>query len=104
MNNMYLYYKYIVRVQFLLKYPTKKINNLIINILKKILFEVNFDDLKKNYYIYIYNITILIRLIINKFLYIIKIKKSYSINNIYFGSFLKGIHMYRFLDVFTYLL
>ena len=45
MNNMFLYYKYIIRVQFLLKYPAKKINNLIINILKKVLFEVNFDDL-----------------------------------------------------------
>jgi len=104
MNNMFLYYKYIVRVQLLLKYPAKKINNLIINILKKILFEVNFDDLKKSYYIYIYNITILIRLIINKFLYINKIKKSYSINKMYFGVTLKGNHMYQFLDVFTCLL
>lgn len=104
MNNMFLYYKYIIRVQFLLKYPAKKINNLIINVLKKVLFEVNFDDLKKNYYIYIYNITILIRLIINKFLYITKIKKNYSINKMYFGITLKGSHMYRFLDVFTYLL
>lgn len=104
MNNLLLYYKYIIRVQFLLKYPAKKINNLITNILKKIIFEINFDDLKKNYYVYIYNMTILIRLIINKFLYINKVKKSYSINKMYFGITLKGSIMYQFLDVFSWLL
>lgn len=104
MNNMFLYYKYIIRVQLLLKYPAKKINNIILNILKKILFEVNFDDLKKSYYIYIYNITILIRLIINKFLYVNKIKKNYNVHKMYFGVILKGIHMYQFMDVFTCLL
>ena len=48
---MFLYYKYVIRTQFLLKYPAKKINNLIKSILKKILFEVNLDNLKKNYII-----------------------------------------------------
>jgi hypothetical protein len=104
MNNLLLYYKYIVRVQLLLKYPAKKVNDLIINILKKIIFEVNFDDLKKNYYIYIYNITILIRLIVNKFLYINNVKKNYSINKMYFGITLKNYSMYQFLDVFSTLL
>ena len=63
---MLLYYKYIIRAQLLLKYPAKKINNLIKSILKKILFEIYLDNLKKNYIIYLYNMTILLRLIINK--------------------------------------
>lgn len=104
MNNLFLYYKYVIRTQLLLKYPAKKINNLIISILKKILFEINLDDLKKNYIIYLYNMTILIRLIVNKFLYINKINKSFTINKMHFGIKLKGSHMYHFLDVFTCLL
>jgi ribosomal protein L5 len=93
-----------IRVQFLLKYPAKKINNLIKSILKKILFEVSLDDLKSTYYIYLYNIAILIRLITNKFLYVKKINKNFNINKIYFGVTLKGDSMYKFLDVFTCLL
>jgi len=104
MNNMFLYYKYVIRVQLLLKYPAKKINDLIKLTLKKILFEVYLDDLKKGYYVYLYNIAILVRLIVNKFLYINKIKKSYTINKMYFGVSLKGTHMYQFLDIFTCLL
>lgn len=104
MNNLFLYYKYIVKVQLLLKYPTKKSQDITRSILKKVLFEVYFEDLKKNYYIYIYNIAILIRLILNKFMYIHKINKNYNINKMYFGVVLKGIHMYQFLDVFTTLL
>jgi hypothetical protein len=104
MQNMFLYYKYVIRAQLLLKYPAKKINDLLKSLLKKILFEVNLDDLKSSYYIYIYNIAILVRLIINKFLYVKKIKKNFSINKMYFGVILKGSHMYQFLDVFTCLL
>lgn len=104
MQNMFLYYKYVIRVQLLLKYPTKKVNSLMKSLLKKILFEINLDDLKTNYYIYIYNIAILVRLIINKNIYIRKLKKSFSVNKIYFGVILKGNHMYEFLDVFTSLL
>jgi hypothetical protein len=104
MQNMFLYYKYVIRAQLLLKYPTKKINDLMQSLLKKVLFEVNLDDLKTSYYIYIYNIAILVRLIINKFLYVKKIKKNFSINKMYFGVILKGSHMYQFLDVFTCLL
>jgi len=90
---MYLYYKYVIRSQFLLKYPTKLASNLRNNILKKILFEI-----------YLENIAILIRLIINKFLYVKKIKKNYSINKIYMGILLKKSHMYQFLDVFVTIL
>lgn len=104
MQNMLLYYKYIIRVQFLLKYPAKKANNLMKSFLKKIIFEVNLDDVKKSYYIYLYNIAILIRLILNKFLYLKKVKKNFNINKIYLGVILKGFHMYQFLDVFTTIL
>ena len=62
------------------------------------------DDLKSTYYIYLYNIAILVRLIINKFLYVKKINKNFNINKIYFGVTLKGDSMYKFLDVFTCLL
>jgi ribosomal protein L5 len=104
MQNMFLYYKYNVRVQLLLKYPAKKIKYIIQSILNKVLFEVNMDDLKKNYYVYIYNIAILLRLIVNKFLYVKKVNKNYSINKIFFNINLRGNHIYQFLDVFTYLL
>ena len=104
MNNMFLYYKYVVRAQLLLKNPARKVNDLINFMLKKVLFEVYLDDLKKSYYVYLYNMAILVRLIVNKFLYINKVKKSYSINKMHFGVTLKGTHMYQFLDVFTCLL
>jgi ribosomal protein L5 len=104
MQNMFLYYKYNIRVQLLLKYPAKKIKELMQSVLKKVLFEANIDDLKSNYYIYIYNIAILIRLVANKFLYVRRVNKNYNVNKIYFGVNLKGSHMYQFLDVFTCLL
>lgn len=104
MQNMFLYYKYNIRVQLLLKYPAKKINEVLYSFLNKILFELNIDDLKNNYYIYIYNIAILIRLVSNKFLYVRRIKKNYGINKVYFAINLRGNYMYQFLDVFTCLL
>ncbi len=104
MQNMLLYYKYITRVQFLLKYPSKKANDLMKSFLKKILFEIHLDDLKTNYYVYLYNIAILIRLILNKFLYVKKVNKNFSVNKMYMGVVLKGTHMYQFLDIFTFIL
>jgi len=89
MNNMYLYYKYVIRTQFLLKYPTKLISSLMKDVLKKILFEIYLENVKTNYYLYLYNIAILTRLIINKFLYVKKIKKNYGLNKIYMGVILK---------------
>jgi len=104
MHNMFLYYKYIIRNQFLLKYPTKLASKLIKKNLKKILFEIYLENTKKNYYLYLYNIAILVRLIANKFLYVKKIKKNYSLNKIYMGINLKNIYMYQFLDIFTLIL
>jgi hypothetical protein len=104
MQNMFLYYKYNVRVQLLLKYPAKKIKNIVQSVLNKILFEVHMDDLKSSYYVYIYNIAVLLRLIANKFLYVRRVNKNYNINKIYFSVNIGGNHMYQFLDVFTYLL
>lgn len=104
MKNLVLFYKYIYRVQFLLKYPIKQVKDLLKYMLKKILFEVNFDDLKNNYYIYLYNIAILLRIILNKFLFITKINKHYNLNKIYMGINLTGDHMFQFLDLFTLIL
>lgn len=104
MQNMLLYYKYLLRVQFLLKYPMNKVNDLIKFMLKKILFEIYIDDIKTSYYIYLYNIAILLRIILNKFLYIKKINKNFNINKVYMGIVLKNNHMYQFLDVFTLIL
>ena len=94
MQNMLLYYKYVIRVQFLLKYPAKRANDLMKSFLKKILFEIHLDDLKTNYYVYLYNIAILIRLILNKFLYVKKVNKNFTVNKMYMGVVLKGTHMY----------
>ena len=104
MQNMLLYYKYVIRVQFLLKYPAKRANDLMKSFLKKILFEIHLDDLKTNYYVYLYNIAILIRLILNKFLYVKKVNKNFTVNKMYMGVVLKGTHMYQFLDIFTFIL
>ena len=101
---MLLYYKYTLRVQFLLKYPTNKFQDIIPFLLKKILFEIYLDDIKSSYYIYLYNIAILLRIILNKYLYIKKIHKNFNINKIYMGISLKGNHMYQFLDLFTLIL
>lgn len=104
MQNMLLFYKYMLRVQFLLKYPMKHVTDLINYMLNRILFEIGMDDIKANYYIYLYNIAILLRLILNKFLYIKHINKSFNINKIYMGINLKGSHMFQFLDLFTLIL
>ena len=104
MYNMLLYYKYILRVQFLLKYPAKASNDLIKSFLKRILFEVFMTNLKTNYYVYLYHIAILFRLILNKYLFINRIRKNYGINKMYFGISLKGNHMFLFLDIFTIIL
>ena len=39
MHNLYLYYKYVIRSQFLLKYPTKLASNLMKNVFKKLQFK-----------------------------------------------------------------
>ena len=104
MQNLVLFYKYILRNQFLLKYPVNQVKNLWIFILKKIVFEVNLDNVKNNYYIYLYNIAILLRIILNKFLFITKINKHYNLTKIYMGINLTGDHMFQFLDLFTLIL
>jgi len=104
MQNMFLYYKYIIRVQYLLKYPKKEYCSVMNNYLKKILFEIYLDNVKINYFFYLYNLIILTRLIINKFLYVKKIKKNYNLNKIYLGICIKTIQIYQFLDVFVNLL
>lgn len=103
MQNMLLFLKYILRAQFLLKYPMKSIDMIKI-LLKQILFEVSLDDSKKNYYMYLYNIAILLRIILNKFLYIKKVNKNFSLNKIYMGISLTGDVIYEFLDLFTLIL
>jgi hypothetical protein len=104
MQNLLLYYKYVIRVQYLLKHPAKRGKNLIQSFIKKILLEIYMEDVKNNYYIYLYNISILIRLLINKFLYVKYLRKSFNINKIYLGISLKKNNIYQFLDVFTTLL
>lgn len=101
MQNMLLYYKYLLKNQFLLKYPEFNMNTVM---LKKILFEVYLDSMKTNYYIYLYNIAVLLRIILNKFLYIKKIDQKFKLSKIYMGISLVGNSMYQFLDIFTFLL
>lgn len=103
MQNLHLYYKYIIRPQLLLKYP--KIKDLTEFLIKKIRLNLLLIDSKKNYYIYLYNICILIRLLFNKFLFIKKINKNFTINKIHLQISLEGFQMFIFLDVFgTFLL
>jgi len=77
MINLALYYKYIVRPQFLLKFPQKKyLEFLSYYLLKKVRLNIFLLDIKQNYYLYLYNICILIRLIFNQHLFIKKSKKK----------------------------
>jgi len=101
MNNLSLYYKYIIQPQFLLKFPKLKNNIELKNFgIKKIRLNMYLLDKKNNYYIYLYNICILIRLKYNKFLIIKKVNKNYTISKMYFQLSLENRHILLFIDVF----
>jgi len=101
MQSYYLYYKYIIKPQLLLKIVEISNFKQLTDIgLKKININIYLFNTKKNYYIYLYNVCILIRLILNKFFFIKKIYKMYILNKILLELNLKGNQMYLFLDVF----
>ena len=100
MNNLYLYNKYIIKPQILLKFPKKNFDIKNIYNIRKIKVYLYLIDLIKNYYIYLYNICILMRIIFNKKLYIKKIHKYYGLNKIYMQLALEHYNMFLFIDVF----
>jgi ribosomal protein L5 len=101
MENINLYYKYIIRPQFLLKFPKiKDSGELSTFVIRKIRLNMFLLDAKQNYYLYLYNICILMRLLFNKYLYIKKVNKNYTLNKIHIQLSMEGNQIYVFLDVF----
>lgn len=105
MINNYLYYKYVVRPQVLLKFP-KKNNFLEIPFftLRKIRLNMFLLDMKQNSFLYLYNICILMRLLFNKYLYIKKVNKYYTLNKVHIQLCIENDQIFIFLDIFANIL
>ncbi len=102
MQNVNLYYKYIIRPQLLLKNPKIKNSTELSNfMIKKIRLNMFLLDSKNNYYIYLYNICILIRLIFNKFLFLKKISKNFNFNKLHIQISIENNQIFIFLDIFS---
>lgn len=100
MNNLYLYNKYVIKPQLLLKFPKEKNNWLIEFGIRKICMYMYLLDLTKNYYMFLYNICILMRILFNKYLNIKKVNKYYSLNRIHLQISIEDTYLYIFIDVF----
>jgi len=101
MKNLDLYYRYVIQPQILIKFPKLKNCLELKNFgIKKIRLNIFLLDKKNNYFIYLYNICILIRLIFNKFLFIKKVNKGYTISKMHFQLSLENTHIMLFMDVF----
>lgn len=102
MDNLEFYYKYIIRPQFLLKFPKLKNSfELTTFRIRKIRLSMFLLDPKKNYYLYLYNICVLVRLMFNKQLFIYKVKKNFTLNKIHIRLSIENFQIYMFLDVFS---
>jgi len=98
MNNTKIFYKYIIKSQILLKYPKSK---LIKHNLQKVIFNIYINTSNKYYYIYLYNICLLIRMLTNKILYVKKIKQNYGLDKLHFSLKLKGNSLWTFIETFN---
>lgn len=104
MNNMFLYYNYVVKPQLLLKFPGLNCNKLQKFDIVRVMFKLSFKEMKKSDYIYLYNLGLLVRLLLDKNWFIYKLDKSMKITKCFFQINLEKESMFLFLDVFTTLL
>jgi len=100
MNNLYLYNKYIVQPQMLLKFPKSEQKLPTIFGIRKVRMNMYMLDLTQNYYMFLYNICIAMRLMFNKRLYIKRVGKYYSLNQLHVQACVEGKRLYIFLDLF----
>jgi hypothetical protein len=100
MHSLYLYNKYVVGPQMLLKFPNSKGSLITIFGIRKIRMNMYMLDVTQNYYMFLYNICILMRLLVNKRLYIKKVNKYYTLNKVHVRSCVEGNRLYIFLDIF----
>lgn len=100
MNNLFLYNKYVVQPQMLLKFPKNEQKVPSIFGIRKVRMNMYMLDLTQNYYLFLYNICILMRIMFNKRLYIKRINKYYSLNKMHVQTCVEGKRLYIFLDVF----
>ena len=101
-NNLYFYYKTIIRHQLLLKLKLKKKD--LIPELKKINFNIYLDPENSKYFIYFYNLCALLLLITGKFLVVKRYNTKFEIKKIYLQISLAKYQMYAFLDMFSSIL
>lgn len=100
MSNLYLYNKYIIYPQFLLKFPQKE-NLLKENIMYKIkmnIFMVNEENIPL---LFLLNICLVIRLLFNEDIYVKKISNDkYILNKVHLLVCLKTYELFIFMDLF----
>jgi len=100
MNNLYLYNKNVVQPQMLLKFPDSKHLVKTVFGIHRVRMYMYMLDITQNYYMFLYNICILMRLLFNKRLYIKKVNKYYTLNKVHLEAAVFGKSLYVFLDVF----
>ncbi len=101
MNNLYLYNKYVVRPQMLLKFPKSELKVPTIFGIRKIRMNMYMLDLTQNYYLFLYNICILIRILFNIRLSIIRVNKYFALNIPHlYACIEESKELYNFLDIF----
>lgn len=101
MQNLSLYYKYVIRPQYIIKFPQKKLNQILDFSIWKIRLNMFLIDAKVNFYLYLYNICILMRIIFAKPVYVKKIYKGYTLNKIVLQLCVGNNDIYNFLDTFS---
>lgn len=102
MENLSLYYKYIIRPQFFIKFPQKvNFENIEDFNIWKIRLNMFLIDAKTNFYLYLYNICILVRILFSKPIHVKKVYKGYTLNKIALQLSIGNSDIYSFLDVFS---
>lgn len=100
MNNLYLYNKYIIYPQYLLKFPYEenKLINYGIHKVRMNIFMVNEDNLPL---LFLLNICLLMRILFNENIYVKKLSyNKYILNKVHLQITLGSYEVYLFLDLF----
>lgn len=100
MHNLYLYNKYIIYPQSLLKFP-KKENKLKKNGIYKLKMNIFMVDEEKIPLLFLLNICLVMRLLFNEDIYVKKINvNKYVLNKVHLQICLKNYELFIFVDLF----
>lgn len=100
MHNLYLYNKYVIYPQFLLKFPQKK-NKLIKYGVSKIKMQILMVDDQTVPLLYLLNICFVIRIILNENICVKKLNNNkYTINKLHLETTISSYDKYIFIDLF----